>query len=502
MKTKQSRCAHRSEIADHHSVRLTLAAALVLILMTATLGRAHHPGVVLTGFGTATVDGVMTTGEWDSASRVDFLANLPASEGGGTTPVSLYVMNDETHLYLAARFMRTSLGLDTTSLFFEFDNNHDGQIDEGDDAFGMNVGKYLAPEFWDDYRTFLPPCPANSICGLTDSDGGGTNDGTTAVSNDGDYTVIELSHPLTSGDSHDFSLSAGDRVGFVASLRLFSPTCNTCFADTDFPSFSPADRGDIVIAPTVTLVVTKEGTGTGTVASNPGLLNCGPVCEELYGRGTEVALTATATGNSKFAYWTGCDSVTGEFCIVRMNTDKTASATFVSPLTLGSAVPPSGEAGLGYNFDLPVSGGLPPYNVTLTKGALPAGLTFGSPKISGTPSEAAKASFTVRIMDQLGASITKAYKLKVLPVLDITTNTLKPGTNGRAYKDALKGKGGDKSSYKWTLVGGSLPPGLLLTSSTGVITGTPTQQGTFEPIFQLTDRLGGSVQKALTLTIK
>ena len=477
---------------------------VILILITAVLGHAHHPGVVLTGFGTATVDGVMTPGEWDSASRVDFLANLPASEGGGTTPVSLYVMNDETHLYLAVRLKRTSLGLGA-SAFFEFDDDHNGMIDEGDDVFGMNVGIFSPPEFVDDYRTFLPPCPANTVCGLGDSDFGGTIDGTAAASNDNEFTFIELSHPLNSGDSHDFSLSAGDRVGFVVSLRLFSSTCNTCFADTDFPSFSPADRGDIVIAPTVKLVVSKEGSGTGTVTSNPGLLDCGSICEELYAPGTEVALAATATGNSKFGFWSGCDSVLENLCIVTMNAEKSAVVTFTKPLSIATQLPPYGELGLPYAFDLPISGGLPPYNVTVTKGALPPGLAFGSPKITGTPTKAAKASFTVRITDHLGASVTKAYRMTMLAPLNISTISLRAGTSGRDYKGALKAKGGLKGGLTWSeLTGNLVAVGLTLNPSTGAITGIPPAPsgGPINLTFQVSDTLGGSAQKTLTLTIK
>jgi hypothetical protein len=54
----------------------------------------------------------------------------------------------------------------------------------------------------------------------------------------------------------------------------------------------------------------------------------------------------------------------------------------------------------------------------------------------------------------------------------------------------------------WSLVGGSLPAGLTLNSSTGAITGIPTQTGTFNLTFQVTDPLGGQAQKNLTLTIK
>ncbi len=171
-----------------------------------------------------------------------------------------------------------------------------------------------------------------------------------------------------------------------------------------------------------------------------------------------------------------------------------------SSLAVGNTLTPTGEVGVAYNFDLPVGGGAPPYSVTVIKGSLPSGLHLNSPKITGTPTKPASARFTVRITDQLGASITRAYKIKILAGLTITTQSLRAGTNGKAYKGALKARGGDKPSYDWTLVGGSLPAGLTLSSS-GAITGIPTQTGTFNPVFQVADQLGGVTQKPLTLTV-
>ena len=57
--------------------------------------------------------------------------------------------------------------------------------------------------------------------------------------------------------------------------------------------------------------------------------------------------------------------------------------------------------------------------------------------------------------------------------------------------------------YTWSIVGGSLPPGLTLSSSSGVITGTPTIVGTFSFTAQVSDA-GNPVQtasKSLSITI-
>jgi hypothetical protein len=52
----------------------------------------------MTGFGTATVDGTLSGGEWDAAQPRDFDVHLPL---GGTTPGRLLVMNDGQNVCLA-----------------------------------------------------------------------------------------------------------------------------------------------------------------------------------------------------------------------------------------------------------------------------------------------------------------------------------------------------------------------------------------------------------------
>ena len=62
------------------------------------------------------------------------------------------------------------------------------------------------------------------------------------------------------------------------------------------------------------------------------------------------------------------------------------------------------------------------------------------------------------------------------PPLAITTTSLPSGAVSTTYTTTLAASGGI-APYAWSLAGGTLPPGLTL-SSTGVITGTPTTTGT------------------------
>lgn len=72
------------------------------------------------------------------------------------------------------------------------------------------------------------------------------------------------------------------------------------------------------------------------------------------------------------------------------------------------------------------------------------------------------------------------------PDLVLTTSSLSSGTVGAAYGSTLNAKGG-VPPYDWIVQTGTLPPALSLNQSTGAITGTPSQSGTWTFTVQVTD---------------
>jgi hypothetical protein len=76
------------------------------------------------------------------------------------------------------------------------------------------------------------------------------------------------------------------------------------------------------------LTVTKAGSGTGTVTSDPAGIDCGSDCNETFGLGTEVTLTAARDSGSTFDGWNADCSGTLASASVLMNTSKTCTATF------------------------------------------------------------------------------------------------------------------------------------------------------------------------------
>src|SRR6476620_9180541 len=80
------------------------------------------------------------------------------------------------------------------------------------------------------------------------------------------------------------------------------------------------------VAPqTYTLSIVKGGTGSGTVTSSPGGINCGSACSASYNTGAAVSLAATAAAGSTFAGWSGTGCASGT---VTMNANITCTASF------------------------------------------------------------------------------------------------------------------------------------------------------------------------------
>lgn len=77
-----------------------------------------------------------------------------------------------------------------------------------------------------------------------------------------------------------------------------------------------------------TLTVTKAGTGTGTVTSNPAGISCGSDCTEAYTSGTSVTLTASPDSGVNFTGWSGEGCSGTGTCIVVVDKERYVTATF------------------------------------------------------------------------------------------------------------------------------------------------------------------------------
>jgi hypothetical protein len=82
------------------------------------------------------------------------------------------------------------------------------------------------------------------------------------------------------------------------------------------------------VSPTVTLGVTRAGTGSGTVMSAPAGIDCGTTCSASFRAGITVNLDAVAAPGSTFTGWSGGGCSGTDSCAVSMSGAQSVAATF------------------------------------------------------------------------------------------------------------------------------------------------------------------------------
>jgi hypothetical protein len=180
-----------------------------------------------------------------------------------------------------------------------------------------------------------------------------------------------------------------------------------------------------------------------------------------------------------------------------------ASAATPTVLTITSTSLPSGAIGSGYSNSLQASGGTAPYTWSFVSGNLPAGLSLNTSTglISGTPTASGTATFTAAVTDAGSPAQNKSVTLSLViapATLAVATAALPSGTQSSSYSRALQATGGT-SPYTWSISSGTLPAGLNLTPSTGLVSGTPTASGNFS--FGVTVHDAGSPAQTASATV-
>jgi parallel beta-helix repeat protein len=199
--------------------------------------------------------------------------------------------------------------------------------------------------------------------------------------------------------------------------------------------------------------------------------------------GAVITCTATsaALGTSEFSQ---CHSLIGG-----------CPATTLSPSVL-----PGATEGLAYNQIVTASGGVFPYSFSVS-GTLPAGLGLASSGgFFGAPTQTGTFYLAITATDANGCITTQATSLTVACAgVGVTPGTLPAGAFDVAYNQVLSISGGSFPP-SFHLAVGPLPQGLTLSPS-GILSGTPTQSGTFNIVVTGTDAAGCSASQAYTLTI-
>jgi hypothetical protein len=301
-----------------------------------------------------------------------------------------------------------------------------------------------------------------------------------------------LSGTPNSTTAATFSVRATDVNGCAATLSYtVTPGCPTItIAQSSLP------QGTVGTAYSQTLSASGGTTPYGTWTLTAGTLPTGLTLNASTGviSGTPTAAASPATSITvRVNDANGCQgtrAITLQICPV----------VTLSPATLTTPT-----VGTAYSQTLTASGGTAPYTYTLASGTLPTWATLSSAGVlSGTPTSTTAATFSVRATDANGCAGTLSYTVTPgCPTITIAQSSLPQGTVGSAYSQTLSASGGTAPYGTWTLTAGTLPTGLTLNASTGVISGTPT--ATASPAASLTFRVndanGCQGTRAITLQI-
>ncbi len=160
-------------------------------------------------------------------------------------------------------------------------------------------------------------------------------------------------------------------------------------------------------------------------------------------------------------------------------------------ITVTNPVTATGTVGTVFSQTFTSTGGTPVVTYS-TSSTLPTGLTLSSAGVlSGTPTQSGTFPIVVVATDGGGCTGTgTTYSLAIgCPTITVTNPVTATGTVGTAFSQTFTATGGNPTVTFST--SSSLPAGLTL-SSAGVLSGTPTQSGTFPIVVVATDGIAAS----------
>jgi hypothetical protein len=448
----------------------TVPAAPVVIAVTPTNGPAG-------GGNDVTVTGINLSGATaiEIGTAAEFAAGTPATvvlcsaSAPGcftvTSGVSLDIPDMPAHLAGSVTVKVVSLGI------------------SGSGAYTYNPGPAL-----------LFPAPPGGEVNVAYSDQltvtGGTSPYTWSVSTGtlppgltlGASTGLLSGTPTTAG-SYSFTVKVTDHSGLsdtepVSMSIIAGPSLN-------FPA-PPPGWTHTVYGDTLT---ESGGTAPFTWSVSSGSL---PAGISLSADGN-LSGTPTATGTSSFT--------------VQVTDANNQTATEATSITVSAGVsttfaaPPGAVVGTAYTDTLTAAGGTTPYTWSVNAGSLPPGITLTSAGVlKGTPTAAGSYPFSVNVVDANNGIATTSITLLVAASLSLSFPAPPSGTVGIAYTDTLTATGGT-TPYSWSVSAGTLPAGITLNASTGVLAGTPSAAGTSSFTIKVTDASSQTATEPTSITI-
>jgi hypothetical protein len=300
--------------------------------------------------------------------------------------------------------------------------------------------------------------------------------------------LVPSSISVPTATSYQVSIAGTTSTGTAfASTNTAALTVN---APVSITTSTPLPQGDVNSNYSQALTATGgSGTYTWAVAAGtlPGNLSLNPTT------GVICCMPSTA-GTSHFEI-KATDSL-------HLPSGKVFALTINPALVITTTSPlPAATVSAGYSQTFAASGGSGG-GYTWSATGLPAWLSLSTAgALTGTPPlTAIDSTFTVTVTDSSNNSTSGSFSVPVTLAI-ITTSPLPTGQVGVNYSQTLTAIGGT-GVYTWAPnVGSSLPGGLLLNATSGVLSGSPSTASAFNFTILVTDSNHATATQAFALTI-
>ena len=427
--------------------------------------------------------------------------------GGCSSDIGVSSSLAKVYAYYAAKSGNTTAETDAQNI-----------IDIIHQFYGDTLG-YSAPETRADYSNFTSAFNTTTYEGVyIPSDWTGTYPEVSGDLTSADDTFLSIRPWYTSVADYDEVqnyLNGGSAPVF--NYHRFWAEVEVATAFQAFAYLFPSVAPPASATPTVT--VTNPGTQTGTVGTADNVQIQATDSET----GKTFAYSATdlpigLTINSSTGEITGSPTMAGSFTTTVTVNDGTSASSVNFDWTVGTTAPTgntvtvtnpgaqTGTVGTAASLQIQATDSASGQTLTYSATGLPAGLSISSTTglISGSPTTAGSSSVTVTVTDGTGASGTASFTWAISTSTGNTVTVTNPGNQTGTVGTAasLQIQATDSASGQTlTYAAAGLPAGLSISSSTGLVSGTPTTAATSSVTVTATDTTGASGSASFTWTI-
>ena len=300
---------------------------------------------------------------------------------------------------------------------------------------------------------------------------------------------------LTAGGSYTFTVAAVNALGTGAASPQSSAV--TPYTLPGAPAITAVSAGDSAASLSWSAPASNGYSAITGYVVTPYVNGAAQTPQTFTGTATTQTVTGLTPGTS-YTFTVAAVNAAG----TGPASARSSAVTVNAGPSLTFAAPPAGEVGVPYSDQLTASGGTGALTWSVSSGSLPGGLALNSSTglLSGTPTASGSFSFTVRITDTAGGTASKAVTLSIAAA-PLLLNPAPPSAQaGVAYSDTLAVTGGT-GPFTWSVSSGSLPAGVTLNSSTGVLSGTPATPGLYSFTVRVSDAFGQTATQGLNLTV-